>query len=314
MTTNRQRGPAETSPHATNRGAKPKILQKTAALDWITCTTKNFSAASEWYDIFWDHVHDETVRRETGYPTWAHQQQGFIGVKSEHAFIGNRGADECLFVTWGEVADRVWPLVAPKARTVSRVDLAVTIVLDYPIPDYANDMFVIHGRPKFKNWSYWENGKGGASLYVGSRESRRYGRIYDKGAQAKTHEPGLRWRYELEVKDKPRNLALLKSLLQKWSSDSPAADDIADYVYHYFMQKGIEPLFSDDGKALPEAEVDLTLTKNDRKIRWLRQQVAPSLQYLISEGLGNQALEALGLDQGQLPFWDSTLFFDTIKN
>jgi DNA relaxase NicK len=43
--------------------------------------------------------------------------------------------------------------------------------------------------------------RGGQTLYFGARSSERFGRLYDKGIESKSHKAGLRWRWEVEAKE-----------------------------------------------------------------------------------------------------------------
>jgi len=97
-------------------------------------------------------------------------------------------------------------LFEPDAAHCTRIDLQVTAEFAEPQPLFLRKTYeacknqpVLNGRPP--KYTFIEDTEGGSTLYVGSRSSMRFGRIYDKGREQGTEEKGKQYRWELEIKD-----------------------------------------------------------------------------------------------------------------
>lgn len=280
-------------------------IKQNGSIDWITATTTSDKVGSEWFRLFelLQIAHD----RGSSLPAlWERKAiRGYEGVQGEYVFWGKSVSQGYILTVWGEGCESAWAFMAPTARRISRVDLAVTVELEEPVPRLAHSTYLQNAKETRPKYTYWENSDGGSTLYVGSRQSSMYGRLYDKGVMW-GEEPGKVWRYELELKDKLNNLAMLKTMLERFRSHGVFEDDILGYVHQWFSLRGVSPRFFAENRGLPRVETGVTLNTADKKLKWLNEQVAPTVQKLIEVGLGDQALLALGLERDQLPMWDDT--------
>ncbi|MGI9251403.1 MAG: replication initiation factor domain-containing protein [Pseudohongiellaceae bacterium] len=194
-------------------------------------------------------------------------------------------------------------MVAPTAKRISRVDLAVTVELPKPDPRLAQRGWDKNATATERQYAMIQNSKNGKTLYVGSRQSDQYGRLYDKGVKDLGREPGEVWRYEIELKSKPKNMALLQSMYDRWRLHGIDSADVTQYVHQWFAVRGVSPKFSARGKGMPRPDLEATVMTAEKKLRWLSQQVRPTITALIDAGLGDAAIRALGLEAEQLPFW-----------
>ena len=274
-------------------------------VDWLTCTTTKKSTGYDWYDCF--QRYQSEVAKRTGVPPIIKDatRHGYRGRSGEGMFYGVHPNQGYMLVSWGDAADMVWPMSAPVAKNITRVDLAVTVELARIDTKLAENAYEANHKPGKRQYALIQNSKNGRTLYVGSRSSAQYGRLYDKGVKDYGMEPGKVWRYEIEVKDKFKNAALMKSMLERWRLHGVCADDIMAYVHQWFSVRGVSPKFSARGKGLPRPDVEATVMTAEKKLRWLSAQVAPTVQELIRVGLGEQAMLALGLEAEQLPFWSA---------
>lgn len=284
-----------------------RSLKQIATVDWLTCTTTDKETGWSWYKIFTGyqgHWATETGQSPIIRPMTRH---GYQGRQGEGMFWGVHDRQGYLLVTWGEASDMVWPMTAPTAKRVSRLDLAVTVELPSRDPDLVAKAYALNEGSERRQYAMIQSSAGGKTLYVGSRQSDQYGRLYDKGVKDMGREPGEIWRYEIELKDKIRNLAVLKDMYDRWRLHGLAKEDIAGYVHQWFSVRGVSPKFSARGKGLPPPELEATVSTADKKLRWLSSQVAPTVKQLIDVGLGKEAILALGLEADQLPFWDDNV-------
>lgn len=280
-------------------------ISQHSTVDWLTCTTTKKATGFDWYDLF--NRYQREIAEKTGIPPMIKDasRHGYRGRSGEGMFYGIHDTQGYLLVAWGDAADMVWPVTAPTAKNITRVDLAVTVELGRKQPKLAENAYTANQRPGKRQYALIQNSKSGRTLYVGSRQSDQYGRLYDKGVKDYGMEPGRVWRYEVELKNKLKNSQLMRSMLDRWRLHGVCKEDIAGYVHQWFSVRGVSPKFSARGKGLPEPELEATVMTAEKKLRWLTMQVAPTVQKLIEIGLGDEAIKALGLEAEQLPFWSA---------
>lgn len=284
--------PPET-PH-TNRGVSLRNQITGASIDWLTVTTDVRRIGIAWADFFAE------IAAENGFSftkPWAFW--GFIGWQTEHCRYGRRlETGEHILIVSSWPADRLWQKVCPVARNVTRLDLAVTLKMDVAQPGVgAAHYAAIEGNNQRKN-SLMVNRNGGETLYIGSRHSDQFGRFYDKGVQMKKEPPGTIYRYEVVVK-KGLTPILLKSLLAGANvpgEKAVLAHKIRAFVWDWFDNRDITPIFSRGQQDRLELSVEFTATTVDRKLKWLAHAVSPTIRKLMAEGRSKDVIEALSLE------------------
>ena len=129
------------------------------------------------------------------------------------------------------------------------------------------------GRPI--GYSLLQTSEHSDTLYIGSRSSDAYGRLYDKGAESKAEAYAGCWRYEVEYKRKPA-LAKARAL---WSSpDTEAA--IQGDCYRWFSDRRVLPCFR-PGAAVVGGEVPTEVADDERWLAWVRRCVQPRARELV---------------------------------
>jgi len=163
---------------------------------------------------------------------------------------GMRDDSSCLVRLIGDVADRRLTDVLSLAGIVTRLDLAVTWRGEPANPHvgrnaYSEAMVRYKEKARAARPSRIENGDGGSTVYLGSRESEYFLRIYDKGHEAieKNDTAGIEryrdcWRFELEAKG-PLSIRLAKRV--NTTSDRPVY--VQQYLHDYLSDHGITPPF-----------------------------------------------------------------------
>lgn len=267
--------------------------QLETAVDWLTVTTAKESVGLQWTDRY--------MQYRDGLPgdnphlvqkTW--KTLGYEGVGVPGIRIGKSKDLGFIAVLSGQVSNELWKFFLPGARRVTRVDLAVTARFGIALPGLSKRYYeyvqeCTEARPAQK-YTLIENTKGGQTLYVGSRSSQQYGRVYDKGVEAKSAPPGFCWRYEVEYK-KPLAQEITRVLKSVGQQESKA---IVGTVHRWFASRSVPPMFRPEGDSIGTT-VEAKVITDDRKVNWLRSQVAPTVAYLIARGRGHDALYALGL-------------------
>lgn len=264
-----------------------------AGVDWLTMTCSSTEARDRLEGLIATIVVEE---EELGYKASTWQFKGYRGHNWKSLSYGKRPTDD-IVVCKGQLADRLFWSLSAYARQVSRVDLQVTAYLKKPEPDLALTCYtylseigkegavnvpncrLVLGDPKTR----------GDTLYIGSRKSSQFGRMYDKGAQEKSDQPGLKWRYEVEYK-KPMAYRVAKALREA----RHRSDDIIATVHEWWDNRYCVPIFDKRGSKIV-TEAIARVHSDEVTLAWLRSQVAPSVRRLMSNGKGREVFVALQL-------------------
>lgn len=271
--------------NANNRSDKQQVVTGVAAsVDYLTITTLEPSSSADLLDLVFRMVRPKLEQWPEG-RKW--HFKGFRGMAYEGLRYGVRDQEAIVMVS-SRMAHELWRVLAPKRHRATRIDLAVTVTLADEDTNVARRAYAKVLSDGVKNGTLISNTRGGSTLYVGSRQSQYYGRLYDKSAEEEVT-PGFIWRYEVEVK-KPAAECVLCALVE--SPDEPAW--IGSYVYDWFYQRGVEPIYSrNDTDSAIEFSVDVVTPQ--RKLNWLRTQVRPTVGSLIVGGYEIEVIDALGL-------------------
>lgn len=253
-------------------------------VDYLTITTKEDPATATLLSTLLDRLGSDFIYHSRKRP-WAFQ--GYHGQAYEGVRYGLRGEQGIVMLS-GAHAASLWRAVAPLRQNCTRVDLAVTVTLASADHDVAVNAY----KRALESWGGTSanviNSRGGATTYIGSRQSRFFGRLYDKGAE-QADMAGEIWRYEVEIKKPASEMAITRLLAEK----NPATF-INDFVYGWFVRHGITPLF-DAANAESVIEIGAKVKSSDKTLEWLSTQVRPAVGRLIIEGREAELLEALGL-------------------
>lgn len=268
----------------------PLVAGWSARVDYVTMTFKQVKAMRSVAEEMYDFLEAQT---EAGYNVSSFEAHGYKGWRCNGRVYGERAADVMIQLQ-GEQATLAWDAFFKRCSTISRFDVCVTVLLREPDKDLAwkhyVDIQTAHAEePRILNYSLIQTLLGGATLYVGKRESRLFGRLYDKASESGIDEPGRVWRYEVELK-KP--LAMDLAGLLFGSVDLERL--IAQYVFDYFEKRGIIPLFVPNGETIIIVQKRRE-TDDERTLKWFEKQVAPAFARLKENGRLEDALTALGI-------------------
>lgn len=257
-----------------------------AGVDWITCTTVSDQVGSKWYQIFCRETSPGGLnsivnnRWHNGY---------YAGFTANNIKFGYNPEIGYIMIASSDAANRLHPSLRIKPSRITRLDLCVDIVLPkaQPLAKIAYKQALKKGLSKARKYTLWSGSDQGSTLYVGSRQSQQYGRLYDKGVESKMADPGEYWRFEVEYK-KPLSMAIGDHLDR---FDGRALDtEITNRVGQWFSDRGVRSAdHIAKGIAAPVLAMKVSTTEN-RKLAWLRTQVSPTVEMLIEAGLGRQVL------------------------
>jgi hypothetical protein len=280
-------------------------------VDWITATAREDGPGQqEMYELA-RGIADE-FGKQYGYLTddwYFHGYNGFIVRGHGHVSYGERAGQGSIIQAGGPMSSKIWANTVRIADNVSRFDIAVDVELSHPDSSVAQVCYdFLQQVPKKDRRRKIELYKGhtGDTLYIGSRKSNKFGRLYDKSGE-RGMLPGRTWRYEVELKSGPAT-QVTDTLLEKWEQRSNSSETMGDLicqtVYRFFSDREVEPLFDHKGRGIKMMEIK-TETSLGQKLLWLRGQVRPSVQKLVEAGYGQEVMQALGFaDPGDLLSYD----------
>lgn len=222
---------------------------------------------------------------------------GYVGLKVGAAQWGTRGDGEYLQVS-GQDASCVVGASLPDRFKCSRLDLAVTVLMQQDQARLAEETFRrLNAGSADRDVSHARrivvvlNPGGGDTLYIGSRTSRAYARVYDKGRESKGQYPLGTWRYELEAHNE-QSTRYLPMVIEPATSVAACAGLVKDWL----EKRGVSvPVEAGPGvdSSLPSPKI----SRDDwRRLQWLEKQVAPGLPELIDRVGPAAVYSALGLN------------------
>jgi hypothetical protein len=258
-------------------------------VDWLTATAYRTRANEPFRDLG-RRLLSGAVKQGNDVSTW--KAQGYRGLKSSGVREGLRHDTHIIQLSGDEALDN-WRAVADLATNVSRLDLQVTFEMEVVRPDFferqhAAARDAVGGRGRKSNVTFITSRLTGDSLYLGQRTSDIYARCYDKGMESKCAPRGKLIRHELEMK---RDVA--KSAVARLREGTSEAVEIASMVCSHMSKQSLAtPTHAEIDRESARARL---IPDNDRRLRWLRGAVKPSVEHLIRAGRVAEVLESLGL-------------------
>ncbi|HEY9758861.1 MAG TPA: hypothetical protein V6C97_27075 [Oculatellaceae cyanobacterium] len=259
------------------------------SVDYITATTKDRDAAKPFHNFASGLFR---AQRDMGNDAKPWSGSGFKGWQCGQVQI-SMCDDACMVRLSSDEAARSWRKLVQLSQNISRLDLQATVVL----PSSVTRRIDTHKRQAAAHSAkldhlpivrWIQDVRGGYTLYLGSRDSLVFGRIYDKWQRDQLDHFRDCVRYEVQFQKKlSRQIALAMSCT---GSERPR---IASHVSQFFRGRGVRlELPYDDGATYccsrPRSDVD-------KHLEWLRKAVRPTVMRLIDADRGEDVLRALGL-------------------
>lgn len=210
--------------------------------------------------------------------------RGYDGIWAGGAFYGRRddGAHCHISGVW---SSRLFAQLYEPSAHYSRLDVQCTVRVlpsrtdlakeGRSLATAANEILPETRRRKI---TLIEGSDGGATLYIGTRNSEVFCRLYNKGAQS--NEPFYEdcWRYEVEAHNDSATQAAAYIFGSNFSQGVVASST----VWQYFNKRGIQPLYTREEEITALIPNTAPATDITRKLTWLSQQVRPTVLYLRS--------------------------------
>jgi len=268
-----------------------------ADVDALTITSKNVAGRSVVASIFNRFVQENDQSGMKNFKALGYKgyQLGSVryGSRLDGSALFSTGKD-ALYVT--DIAVNDYDLT--DVRT-TRIDVCVDIALNTAREAWLSDLYDDENFRRINDKAGRKitliKSQTGHTLYVGSRESGRFGRIYDKSL-AYGSELGNIFRFELETK-KQVAPAVFRALFPSNVGIPPVWDG-----YKTRCKNVVAGQFFKWGLLLDLKEVNHKYIKADTQVsndfttlEWLSRTVAPVYAKLKAKGLQSEFFEAVGL-------------------
>ena len=218
---------------------------------------------------------------------------GYEGFHCGGVAVGTRH-DGTIVRLSGPTAQAQWSKFFKLCDNVSRLDVQATMRWSLPsqtmIARHFRSAMRLHrlGRVRRKI-TMLRSSDSSATIYLGKRQSDRFGRIYQKDRESGLDHYQDAVRYELELKGD-----LAAQTARDLHSHSSPGEFSYGTVRKYYGDVGVRlPKLSDRHLALTCAS--RTLSDRQSRRRWLERSVKPAVQALLAYGDLPFIIEALGL-------------------
>lgn len=223
--------------------------------------------------------------------------RGYSGVWCGGAFVGEKEGEGFLSIP-GAWAGKLWAQTYHPKAHYSRLDMQVTVKyaqFDTMLSKKAYDLAIAlnEERPlkQRRKLRLIADSEGGSTLYIGSRKSEHFCRLYNK--YAATNDPYYAdcWRYEVELHNDSATAA--STYLYEGARSQPRA--VSSTVWRYFTERGVLAPWareSEENALLPRSAPRSDI---ERKLAWLTEQVSPTVHLLLKHLPDTLVFQALGI-------------------
>lgn len=279
----------------------PEPVMWDAAYDYVRLTSREDKGYEDTLGVYERTAHQVVAEGDGVVPVWKPWgMQGYNGKTSGGVSYG-RGTQGYIYQASGWAAARSRDL-APPWHNCPRVDVAVTLWYEHDNPMVASRVAErsaeIAGARGAIGWNvrHIRGFGGGDTTYIGSRSSDHYIRIYDKWRESGEDEAyRFAWRIEIEAKG--------DTAAQIWAaahSQAPGREYLAALVQEQCRKRGVYLPMLDRMRPCPPRQYKPEGDANDRRLAWLKNQVAPACERLLTAGVYRDTiLQALGLSAAE---------------
>lgn len=222
---------------------------------------------------------------------------GYSGLALGDATIGFR-LDSAWIEKHGDNADELWNHSWYDMAHCTRIDLRFDLLvkgewdlLGHSIEQgyqYITRTYKRNG--KWKKSRYVREGRG-ETVYIGSRESSHFCRIYNKSAESGwVHPDGDIWRVEWQF-----NTPLANEVSHELRRRNYNDEQLFVFIAGYCETNGIPVSFGFGGERMDRVRVPGVDTDNSRSLAWLNRSVRGTVRRLTQEGLYDSVEKSLGL-------------------
>jgi len=262
-------------------------------VDWISGTLGRDELDNQTW--LYDNLHALSQVQQYGNTYKRRSLLGFDGWESGGCFVGSNETMHYAQFAGKYANDAYHYLDHPKAH-ISRVDIQITVKYDCEIDkegryQYARAVHHNKSLPEYRRRkiNLYAGSDGSDTVYVGSPSSDTRGRLYNKAKQSNEQAYERSWRYEVVF----RNAYANKLYRQLISADNAASEFILAQVVSWYSERGIVVLDVRTGGTYPLSPPKNPKSDTERKLRWIRNQVVPTIRKLAELGYAEELMEVI---------------------
>jgi len=221
---------------------------------------------------------------------------GFDGWEAAGCFVGSNETHHYAQFAGKYAHDAYRMLEHPKVH-IARIDVQITVQYDIELPkegrfQYARAVHHNKGLPahRQRKINLYAGSDGGDTVYVGSPSSDVRGRLYNKAKQSMDASYERSWRYEVVY----RNAYAARMFRQLLNADIAAAAIISTNVVAWYHARGVDVLDLGNRAEHPLAPLGTPKSDVDRKLKWIKQQVVPTIRKLAEMGYAEELMDLIG--------------------
>ena len=264
-----------------------------SGVDWISATLGRDEIDNQTW--LYDNLHALEEVQRYGNTYKRRSMLGFDGWESGGCFVGSNDTRHYSQFA-GKYANDAYHFVDHPKVHISRIDLQITVKYSEELVkegryQYASAIHHNKGLPEHRRRKIhlYAGSDGSDTVYVGSPSSDVRGRIYNKAKQSNELSYERSWRYEVVYRNEYAN-----SMFRRVITAADAASTvILQEVLNWCRERGIIVLDvgNDGGNTVappkpPKSDVD-------RKLRWIRNQVVPTIRKLAELGYAEELMEVI---------------------
>lgn len=263
----------------------------TAGVDWLTATLP--TTAKHWAVWLNDNLHMLDTIAAQGYELYTRDMQGYSGVSAGNCFVGSRD-DTHIVQLSGHHSDEHFDTVYRSDAHVSRIDIQVTVKFDDMPSDIAKGAYngamsanLLLPAGRRRKIYIIQGSDGGDTCYIGAPSSDQRGRIYNKAVQSEDISYERTWRYEVTFRNE-----IATTIAAHISRSGERRREVCRNICcEWFQGRGaqIAGVIPSDARIL--SPIRSLPTDVERKLGWLRNQVSPTVRYLVELGFADVVRE-----------------------
>lgn len=269
-----------------------------AGVDWVRLIipSEHYPADLRGFDMLPELYHHAGASSVGNSPK-PFRVSGFQGFRLGRASLGIR--DNLVWLDYsGDNAQEALELPYFEYANCTRLDVRVDMrlpVADDDMAEYMRDYYKEYRatRTRAGSWpDYDYRDKGGAqTLYIGSRDSWRFLRFYNKSAEQRWSTIiGQFWRAEIQFGKEQCN-----ELAHRFQRDLLLSRTSYNLVDEYVESLGLGFLFGFTSEILALPKPERPSNDAEKRLAWLNKQVRPTIAKLAEAGYYEKAEQALGL-------------------
>lgn len=266
-----------------------------AGLDYLSCSLALSAPGTDFWAFNCGKILEEIGM--DGHKMEERQMNGYRGVSAGNCFIGARDDGYFLNLTGG-YADLFFDRIHRPDLHYSRVDVQITVKMTEMSDNVAKGAYrdaTAHNnslsQARRRKLYIIVGSDGGDTLYIGSPHSEQRGRIYNKAVQSGLDRYLGTWRWEVVFRND-----LASSFVRTLNDVAMPRDEYClAAVCKWYADRGVSTTDLRAGSNVVLPRQRSARTDVERKLKWLEEQVKPTIGYLCELGFRDTLLVLLGL-------------------